>query len=772
MKARGTATIKDIDALLAWQNAITIEQSNRIYDEANQWSMKLLGGFPKDAPETVLENIIRDRAREMYKIDVFTVFCSKDSDAYKEAEQKALDKRKEQNVGVLTELYQYSGTYNQPFQVAVWDETFAYLYFGNMKNGIVISNPGRYFDYHEFPVMDEIPVAMLKSKLGAVGANEGSAILPASVDGQLTKAALREAVSQGKDKLNELNKEMKSIRDGEAAELAVMKAEIEKLQQQMEDKKNELMLQLEDKMGNMEEQVAQLEGQIFLLDSQIYAIQCAEGLTVSFTQLRKGRNAPDNTPIIIYQKLRFLDEDLGRMASMYTLDWAEVGMFEEFLKHNPVALETFAPDQRCVSLVRLSRTNSRLDVSSRFPYSNLMAEYEYYHGRTVGIIIRNGDNLYLGWTDEDRIRINDDLILSRATTTVIPEESKVCMPGNELYQKRKDREARKKAREEHMTFLEGLVSRVFVFSVLQGVVNNTEWLPLPAGVSISKQSPYVRFSLADMCLEDHRFVDFGQLIDLVNYEVMVGDPLLTIQWLHPSRGQYSHNDRGRGYADRTHDVRAADCTIYKANLIENNVLVPMMRYRYKYSHIDSEPEWREGVCRASANLSEDCEILGEAPAQYADRHVYVSLEKDNWKCNDVAPRANFELYSGEYINLEFMNSVWLTWAITTQSLGNWRIKGEKVLYSYAIKYLNTALDYIKDREAEEKAAIDTIDENICKDADWPLHLTWWKMMLSRDKDARSVRKITPFQAKRFVTWIKNGMPGLVEYGLANPEEGS
>ena len=62
--------------------------------------------------------------------------------------------------------------------------------------------------------------------------------------------------------------------------------------------------------GCLEEKVAQMEAQIWLLDSQIYAIRCFAGETVNFAHIRTGRNAPDTEPVIIYQKLRFLDEDL------------------------------------------------------------------------------------------------------------------------------------------------------------------------------------------------------------------------------------------------------------------------------------------------------------------------------------------------------------------------------------------------------------------------------------------------------------------------------
>ena len=766
MKTKGTAIAKDFDTLLAWHNTLPLEDSERFVNQVNEWLSSNFNGFPKGSWEYNMADAIRNTTNNLYGIDV-SFFDLRDPNRLKIARATAWERTKKEAGETLERYKHYIEAYGQPLQVEVWDDLFAYLHLGNPYRGIVIPNPVYFFDYHEPPAMDDVPVAMLKSKLGSINANMGPAIIPANADGRLTKASLRQSIGESKARLEDLNKEVDKVRKGESAELVTLKKQIEALQKQMEDKKNSLMIQLEGKMIDMEERVAQLEGQIYLLDSQIYAIQCAEGETVTFTQIRKGQKAPDTTPVIIYQKLRFLDEDLGRMASMYTLNWEDVGMFEEFLKHSPAALETFAPDQRCVTLVRLSRTGTRFDRSSKYPYSNLLEEYEYFHGRTVGIVIRNGDNLYLGWTDEDRIHINDDLILSRAVTTITPDGGQKPVFDDELYQKRQDRKERQKARQERMTAFDGLVSRVFVFSIIQGVVNNTDWLPLPAGISVSKQSPYVRFSLADMCLEDRRFVDFGKLIELANFEVMVGDPLLTMQNLRPIRTRYDRNDRGRGYADRTHDVRAQDCVIYPANLLENNELVPMVRYRYKSSFMGEE-QWRESVCREDTELSEGSEIIGHFDG-YPGRKVFISLEKENWRCRDVAPRANFELYSDEFINLAFMNSVWLTWAINTQTLGDWKIKGEKVIYAYAIKYLNTALEFIREREQEEKAAIDAIDSSVCENPDWPLHLTYWKMMLSRDKDSRSVRTITPFQAKRFVRWIKAGMPGLVEYGKACPK---
>ena len=47
------------------------------------------------------------------------------------------------------------------------------------------------------------------------------------------------------------------------------------------------------------------------------------------------------------------------------------------------------------------------------------------------------------------------------------------------------------------------------------------------------------------------------------------------------------------------------------------------------------------------------------------------------------PRSNFELYDDEYINLTYMNSVWLGWVITQQKLGGCRIGGQEVDHAFS-----------------------------------------------------------------------------------------
>ena len=268
---------------------------------------------------------------------------------------------------------------------------------------------------------------------------------------------------------------MKDTREAKTGELAELRMELERVQAELDAKKSALMAELEQKKRYMEQMKEQMENQIYMLDSQIYAIRCFAGEVVQFARIRSGRNAPVTEPIVIHQKLRFLDEDLGRLASLYEIQWERLDLFEQFLRHSPLALDTFAPNERCVVLVRLSRTGTQQGRDNIRPYTNLFKNYEYYHGKTVGIIIRNGENLYLGWTEEDRVHIEDDLLISKVVTEVTPGKDPEFMFESE----RERYEQQQKA--ERRRFVDGLVSRSFVYNILQGVVEHTDMLPLPEG---------------------------------------------------------------------------------------------------------------------------------------------------------------------------------------------------------------------------------------------------------------------------------------------------
>lgn len=708
----GTAIFRNLDELEAWLKRLSMEDGSALYQSC------LAESKDKD-----VRNLLISAIKPDYWLDEKSTLRY-----WQEQKQRLVDRARK--------MASYCASYGQQLYVQEWhDGKFALLHTGNPNNCVVIPHPEQFLDFTPAKDYSNLTPAALRAQLNASG--DIAAIVPADAGSKLTQQGVQSELDAKVSELNGLKQEMEDVKNANVGELVELKRQMEELQAKMEAKKNEMMAELKARKAEMERVKEQMEGQIYLLSSQIYAIQCYAGEVVKFTKIREGKNAPDTEPIVIHQKLRFLDEDLGRLASLYEIQWEKLDLFEEFLKHSPAALDTFAPNERCIMLVRLSRTGKQQGRDDRLPYSNLLTDYEYFHGRTVGIIIRNGENLYLGWTDEDRVHISDDLIISQ----VIEETSAAPEFKSDFDRERWER----RQKEEKKRVLDGLISRSFIYNILQGIIDNSPILPLPEGVKLNKQSEYVIYSVADKWLADCRFESFTTLVERCNEKVTKGDMLLSVQHLIAEPGYGKHytgaweNPRGRGDRNRTHDCYVSDCTIYPANLIEFDEPVTMLRYGYGNGF--TSVTRKEG-----SHLAPGTKILEEFVQQA--RHIYVSVEKsESGYLGHTPARANFEVHDHEFINLTYMNSVWLEWVITNKSLGGWTIQGHPVDYAYAIRYLKTALDFVRKREAQEKELLDAVDTGICKDPDWPVRLSEWKM-------EKGVRVLTEYQAKRFATAAK------------------
>lgn len=643
-----------------------------------------------------------------------------------------VQKKANEQMAKLREAVYYSETYNQPFIVRFIFDFGAYITLGQADFFI--------FDHEKFLSDICYPKDYSQYTLGelralAAGANAGTTA-PAVLNDSISISQAKDTIDESRSRLAAMKKEAEDLQWERHEELAELKRQADEAMAALRKRKEELMDELARQTEELEEKVEQMNDQIFFLESQIYCIECYLGEAVKFTKIRSGRNAPDTEPVVLYQKLRYLDCEMGRLVSLYELDFSEIKLFEQFLAASPEALEVFAPNDRCVTLVRLSQTS--IEFGLHPIYANMLKEYEKYHGRMVGIIIRNGENIYLGWTDEEKVVVTDDLFLDFTPAETVPSD----IPENETERQMK---ARLKAERARMrVFAKEAVSRVFIFNILQGIVDNSNLLPLPKGEKISKESKYVRFSMADRWLVDNRFGSFTDIVKRCNAQISTGDMLLTTQYLHAEHGQYSRrNDRGRGYADRTHDVSVENCTIYPLNLIEYSEPYTVTDYQFRMNGANGE-YWVDSTTKGDgSNLSEDTRII--RTYEKRDVHYFVSLEK-RWSY--FGARANFEVFPDEFINLHCMNSVWLTYAVTNRNLGGWCIGGKVVDYAYAVRYLKTALDFIRKREEEEKRILDEVAPGFTdRNPEWPVALSEWKL----EKKARS---FTLNLAKRFVKWTQ------------------
>lgn len=604
------------------------------------------------------------------------------------------DNRKRNYIEPLTKYVNYIKTFSSDstplsFNLLYEHEKFDIITFGSTEFLI----PAGYLAKSHLKDYSKIPISALHAALnGEMDERDDLSIIPtnstlehASVSSQMA------SIDAQQKELARVAADIDDVENARVGELAELQAEIDRKMAELQAQKDKMMEVLLAKKAEMELVKEKLEQELFILESEIYSIRCFTGEVIDFVKLRSGNATAVDHPITLFQKLRFLDEELAKIASIYNFDFADYELFETLLKKREDVVETFCPNEKSVTLIRVSRTNKAYGYAS-LPYGPVLAEYEVYHGEKIGILIRNGENLYLGWTDDEKINIPENMFYMPGETVVTDEDGN----GNT----------------DSSTPIKEAASRYFVFSILQGALANKKLFTLPEGVKakFSEPSEYIIYSSADDWLVDNRYGTFDAMIDRVNEKISVGDDILALEYL--SDGNYRNNggwggrfeyNRDRNFSHRTHDTYFHNGSIYKINLIED------------------------------------------------EDDYYVSLPKSNmdyiyrggrYYKRQREARANFRVYSDEFINLTYMNSVWLKYVITTRNLGG---RGRMSHFAEVARYLNKALEFVKEREKEECSLIEKYLPALSEDSEWPAKLSEWKL-------EKGVRKITDFQAKRFVKY--------------------
>lgn len=661
----------------------------------------------------------------------------------REAHAQAIERLCEEKFSYLRKFHTYISSNDLKWDVKYISEDPSYIlisYGTDERNRFIIPDYTSWISYTPFADYSALPLSALRQLTSTESGSISGAgsLIPGNALANASTVSLNKDIDQRKAELESVSQEMQDVEDAKTGELAELKRKMEELEAELNRKKEALLAELQVKQAALAEQKEKLERELFMLESEIYSIRCLLGETVDFLRVRKGENADLHEPIILYQKMKFLDEDLGKFSIMFNETLKD--SLEEALAVNDRLLDFFLPNNKCIALMRNSHTGKYFTRHEK--YENMLDWYETLHGKQLAILIRNGENVYIGWTEEEKINIRGEDFFLTPKTTVEP------MPEPRKFESEKD--FQKRLEEEQKRNMLDALSRYFLFSILDGVSSGSNALmPLPKFDTPEERQKHIIYSMADNWLADNRFGNFTDIIKRCNERMVKGDYLLTVQGLRPEKpygnnpwAHLYHNDRGIGEKNRTHDVSARDCAIYPLNLVTEDK--PVERIRYKSS--DGAHIFTTDADHAD-RLDPACEIIEHYT--HIEKHYYISLVKE-WSYHDA--RANFEIYPDEVINLTYMNSVWLGYILTTKNVMGWRIGGQDVNYTYALKYIGKALDHIRGREDMERCRIDAAagDNSITKDPDWPLHLSEWKMQ-------NNVRLITEYQAKRFVKYMQAKM---------------
>lgn len=633
---------------------------------------------------------------------------------------------------------EYTKEYGQDITYSYKDEEDIYIELP--KYGFLI--PASFVKAVPFKDYSDIPLSQLRLK-GGMGVE-----LPLALSDDVTENVMKDRL---KNEEVRLESALKEIEDKKKEK----EAKIEEMKRQIELKYAGALAELQKKAEELELQKKRLEGEIFLLDTEIYGIRCFFGETVNFTKLVSGKNEDVNEPVVLHQKVRFLDEEMAKYVSLYDFDETDCDQFEKLIQSREDMRNLFFAEGKSISLIRISRDGKQYasgrdyhaDSKGNVFVRNVMNIYETYHGTKMAILIRNGENCYIGWTELERVNIADGNAFLNPQEQYVEQIEEECDWKGDKFVKTKSTEK------------EEVASRYFIFSILQGVILNSKLIELPQDVDIfHNASNYVIYSLADTWITDNRFGTLTDILERTSDNLyMKGDYILTTQSLR-AEGRYEryNNDRGRGYANRTHDVYARDNTIYPVNLVDN---IPCKKIYYESKQkvgtgiyrAKTEQKWKKeyDFCDTWEEFlkhrnTEDYEFRLLEIKDSAKQNIFVSLEKTkNW-CTGKASRANFQLFTDEYINLTFLNTVYLKYIIVNRQIGNGRFGKNIVNFSYMIPYLNHAMDFLKERE---KMEYDLIRKELKHIPDeWQVKLSEWKM-------EQNVHMMTAYQAKRFVKWL-------------------
>lgn len=534
----------------------------------------------------------------------------------------------------LKHTVSYLNSIDQSLELFYADETAAVIGYNNLRFVLPVQIVQCIYPKDYSDISSQNIAALMNSA-------DPSLIYPALKDAG-TKNEMIARQDDMQQRLDGLHEEKQKIEAGEAEELADLKAQLDEIKAQMEEKKQSLLAVLAEKQAEMEAKMNQYKRELFMLETEIYGMRCYLGEVVSFYTVRNGRPAPGYEPIIVYQKIRFLDEELGRYLSLYAYgDYDDdKETFLSVLKHRDDMAEFFAPGSKSISVVRISRTGHVKGMSDKV--ANMLVDYEMFHENQLAVIIRNGEQIHMTWLDADKINVSDDNAFFRPGVTT----ETVSDPG------KTDHFSETKRKQEEERNRNEILSRWFFFNVLQGVLDNTDLINIPEKANLIKNnSRYVVFSLAEGWLEESRYGTFADMTDRSkDIPLMKGDHVLTGMHItrddaYRDRDRRWSNDRGIGDKNRTSDVSLPGKKIMKVNKVIPGLRVLVEWDRCKAS-IKMDPEgdayyWHEDTDghRYMTNYPQKGDTFAEYRATYKqvfDDDVVESCSKtcvisgDDW----------------------------------------------------------------------------------------------------------------------------------------------
>lgn len=511
----------------------------------------------------------------------------------------------------------------------------------------------------------------------------------------------------------------------------------EKAKQELEAFKQEMYKQEQALKAKQEAMLAELRGikekfedQIFLLEMNIFALRSFFGETYCMMQIKKGKNAPEDQVLQIYQKFRYLDEEFARLAGLTPFDRTQYAIKDVFAK-NKELLDTFCPSNKCITFFKVSKEN----VAYAYDRENDCLEmFKFYHGNQIGMLIRNGENVYLSFIDEE-VTLKDNLFVSEGSAqeeTAITQDTKI-----------RDKEARP------------LFNRKLIFIILQQIVSNTNIFSELKGEQIFV-SDKIRLTDADRQICTYKYPSFSDCFHN-KCDVSLEDEIFITSNHAGSKitGSYGYGSayeehRSYGYANRGRDA-SIEYGVGKINLIDKKFRGYFKEQEDAFGYIvNKEIEMTEEEFLKNT----DPKITKRYSYRYfvsCKRNIYDFQKTVRWdgtyaKVNNV----NLEIYREEFMSIMWINSNYPKEWIDAKHIGSWK-EGN---YSYLVSKLKELKEHLEEREKEESKLLSRYLSNVQSAlGEGFIYTAEMKDQLLEWRKANRVRKLTDFQAKRFAKYF-------------------
>jgi hypothetical protein len=314
-----------------------------------------------------------------------------------------------------------------------------------------------------------------------------------------------------KDQLEETNGLLEKVSKFEDEAFAGQLEEINNLKAKMEAKITAVYELQAKMMAKLQEKIKRYEHELLIMRSDFTAFEYRNGLTVNFMNIHKGTNAPIHQPIIIHQKLIYLDEDLPRLKDLYD---EHAGSLEVAIKHSPALLEHICPTNKGITFLKMRNS------AGRFELNNTVMEFvRDTMPNEIGVLIRNGENTWLTWLDSQDISLSEDSFTSKSSD----EETSLSL----------------------------VQSRYYLFNLIMGLIERNEILQLDHVPTNMFSDTGIIWSNADSQITDSTYVELGEIIPILNKYSKTDDPIYVLNSF-TDRAKYTGRygggttQRGRG----------------------------------------------------------------------------------------------------------------------------------------------------------------------------------------------------------------------------------